>query len=134
MIAARRVLTAGRDRLLVRRVFLAADGVEFIHGRHGYALTALFVVQTADWCRDNDCVWLSVHNHGPGDRVTFSRALIEISQAVQTAVTRLAYGSRGEVTVRRGRTPREVADLTRLEIVGDDESVDEFLAAIESRD
>ncbi len=44
--------------------------------------------------------------------------LVDISQAVQTAVTRIAYGLRGEATVRRGRTPREVADLTRLEIVG----------------
>ena len=44
--------------------------------------------------------------------------LVEVAQAVQTAVTRLAYGLRGEATVRRGRTPREVADLTRLEIVG----------------
>lgn len=45
-------------------------------------------------------------------------ALIEIAHAVQTAVTRLAHGLRGEATVRRGRTPREIADLTRLEVVG----------------
>lgn len=45
-------------------------------------------------------------------------ALIEIAGAVQTAVTRLAYGLRGQATVRRGRTPREIADLTRLEVVG----------------
>lgn len=44
--------------------------------------------------------------------------LLDVAHAVQTAVTRLAYGLRGEATVRRGRAPREVADLTRLEIVG----------------
>lgn len=44
--------------------------------------------------------------------------LMEIAGAVQTAVTRLAYGLRGETTVRPGRTPREIADLTRLEVVG----------------
>jgi hypothetical protein len=44
--------------------------------------------------------------------------LVEVAQSVQTAVTRLAYALRGESTVRRGRTPREIADLTRLELVG----------------
>jgi hypothetical protein len=34
------------------------------------------------------------------------------------AVTRLAFGLRGETTVRPGRAPREIAELTRLEIVG----------------
>lgn len=73
VIAARRVETARGVRLLVRRVFLADEGVDFIHTRDGYALAALFVAKTADWCRDHNCVWLSVHNHGPGDRVAFSR-------------------------------------------------------------
>jgi hypothetical protein len=45
-------------------------------------------------------------------------ALIEVAGAVQTAVTRLAYGLRGEATVRKGRTPRDIAELTRLEVVG----------------
>ena len=44
--------------------------------------------------------------------------LVEVAQAVQMAVTRLAFGLRGEPTVRRGRTPGEIADLTRLELVG----------------
>ena len=44
--------------------------------------------------------------------------LVETAHAVQTAVTRLAYGLRGQATVRRGRTPREIADVTRLELVG----------------
>lgn len=44
--------------------------------------------------------------------------LIEVAHAVQTAVTRLALGLRGESTVRPGRPPRDVADLTRLEVVG----------------
>lgn len=45
-------------------------------------------------------------------------ALIEVAHAVQTAVTRLAFGLRGESTVRPGRPPRDVTDLTRLEVVG----------------
>jgi hypothetical protein len=45
-------------------------------------------------------------------------ALVEIAQAVQTAVTRLAHGLRGEATLRPGRTRKDIADLTRLEVVG----------------
>ncbi len=44
--------------------------------------------------------------------------LIEVVHAVQTAVTRLAFGLRGGSTIRPGRPPRDVSDLTRLEIVG----------------
>lgn len=44
--------------------------------------------------------------------------LVEVAQGVQLAVTRLAYALRGGPTVRRGRAPREIADLTRLEVVG----------------
>lgn len=69
---------------------------------------------------NNESPRLEVRLAGPaaeGGRLRVD-ALIEISRAVQTAVTRLAYGLRGEATVRRGRAPREVADLTRLEVVG----------------
>lgn len=44
--------------------------------------------------------------------------LVEVAQAVQLSVTRLAYALRGEATVRRERTPRDIAELTRLEVVG----------------
>lgn len=63
---------------------------------------------------------LEVRLDGPaaeGGRLRID-VLVEVAQAMQTAVTRLAYGLRGEVTLRRGRTPREIADLTRLEVVG----------------
>lgn len=73
VVAARPVSTSRGLRLLVRDVFLAEDGVDFVYGRGGYAFTPLFVAKTADYCRDTDCIWLSVHNHGPGDRVAFSK-------------------------------------------------------------
>jgi molybdopterin/thiamine biosynthesis adenylyltransferase len=73
VIAARPVKTKrGHLRFLVREVFLAEDGVDFVYGRNGYALTPLFVARTADLCHETGCIWLSVHNHGPGDRVRFS--------------------------------------------------------------
>ncbi len=63
---------------------------------------------------------LEVRLRGPaaeGGRVRLD-VLVEVAQAVQMSVTRLAYALRGEPTVRRGRTPREIADLTRLQVVG----------------
>lgn len=63
---------------------------------------------------------LELHLVGPAAEEGRVRVdvLVDVAQAVQTAVTRLAYGLRGEVTVRRGRTPRDIRDLTRLEITG----------------
>jgi hypothetical protein len=72
VLACRSVSTRRRERLLVRRVFLARDGIDFTLGPYGYRLTALFVAKTSDWCRDHGCMWLSAHNHGKGDRVSFS--------------------------------------------------------------
>lgn len=44
--------------------------------------------------------------------------LKDLADSLQAAVTRLGLASRGEPTVRRGRRPAEIADLTRLELVG----------------
>jgi len=44
--------------------------------------------------------------------------LKDLADSVQVAVTRLGLASRGESTVRRRRRPTEIADLTRLELVG----------------
>jgi hypothetical protein len=60
-------------RLLVRRVFIARDGIEFVPSSYAYrALSASFVARTSDYCHDHGYAWLSVHNHGPGDSVGFS--------------------------------------------------------------
>ena len=68
----------------------------------------------------NEAPRLEVRLVGPAAKEGRLRldVLVEVAQAVQLSVTRLAYALRGESTVRRGRTPREIADLTRLEIVG----------------
>jgi molybdopterin/thiamine biosynthesis adenylyltransferase len=60
-------------RLLVREVFLAQDGADFIPSANAHrALSAAFVAKTSDYCHDHGFAWLSVHNHGPGDAVGFS--------------------------------------------------------------
>lgn len=60
-------------RLLVRDVFLAEDGVDFVPGRRGYRmLTPEFVNEKIRWCRDRGLAYLAVHNHGGMDAVAFS--------------------------------------------------------------
>ena len=60
-------------RLLVRNVFLAEDGVDYVPGQHGYRmLTADFVRDRALYCRDEHLAYLAVHNHFGRDQVEFS--------------------------------------------------------------
>jgi hypothetical protein len=72
------VLAAGvargaRDRLLVRHLFLARDGIEYLPGERGYRmLTAEFVRERIRFCRREQLAYLAVHCHGRGDSVGFS--------------------------------------------------------------
>lgn len=63
----------GRNRLLVRRIFLAKDGVDFVESTRGYRkLRAQFVRDSIRKCIDEKLVYLAVHNHGGSDCVAFS--------------------------------------------------------------
>ncbi|WP_189587396.1 ThiF family adenylyltransferase [Rhizobium leguminosarum] len=65
--------TPGGPILTVREVVLAKEGTDWVPGDRGYRkLLAPFVARQARRCRDEKLVYLAVHNHGPGDRVTFS--------------------------------------------------------------
>lgn len=60
-------------RLLVREVFLAQDGVDYVPGTRGYrALTAQYVAEKSDFCAAMKLGYLAVHCHGGTDRVKFS--------------------------------------------------------------
>jgi molybdopterin/thiamine biosynthesis adenylyltransferase len=73
VLAASVVATQRGTRLLVRRLFIARDGVEYVPGRRGYRmLTAEFVRDCAAWCAARGLAYLPVHNHGGTDRVGFS--------------------------------------------------------------
>lgn len=62
-------------QLLVRDVILAKDGIDYVPGRHGYRmLTGEFVTKQALLCRNEQLVYLAVHNHGGKDYVQFSDA------------------------------------------------------------
>lgn len=61
------------NRLLVRRVWLARDGVEYVPGDRGYRmLTPTFVRDRILDCADEQLSYLAVHCHGGTDDVEFS--------------------------------------------------------------
>lgn len=65
---------AGRgSRLLVREVFPAEDGKDFVAGQRGYKQFApLFVAEKSGYCRTAGLAYVAVHNHGGRDEVGFS--------------------------------------------------------------
>ena len=69
-----RVSSTRSQRLLVREIALAQDGVSYVQGTRGYRhLTGEFVTQLIRRARDEALVYLAVHNHGGTETVSFSR-------------------------------------------------------------
>ena len=66
-------VTARGTRLLVRDVFPARDGVDYVPGTRGHrALRAEFVRDRVIHARDQKLAYLAVHNHGGGGAAAFS--------------------------------------------------------------
>jgi hypothetical protein len=118
VIVARPVATSRGLRLLVRRIFLAEDGVDFVLGRGGYSFTPLFVARTADYCHDSSCIWLSAHNHGPGDCVGFSKTDRVSHERLYPALLHLVGHPVGAVVLAERALAGEIwqTDGTRVEI------------------
>lgn len=67
------VASAVSRRLLVREIVLARDGVSYVPGTRGYRhLTGEFVTPLVRHARDENLVYLAVHNHGGTGAVSFS--------------------------------------------------------------
>lgn len=65
--------TGRGSRLLVREVFLAEDGKDFVAGERGYKqFTPLFVAEKSGYCHTHGLAYVAVHNHGGRDEVGFS--------------------------------------------------------------
>jgi len=73
------VCTSGREtRLLVREVFLARAGIDYVESKYGYrALSADFVARVSDHCSRHGLGYFAVHCHGGKDSVDFSRVDLE---------------------------------------------------------
>jgi hypothetical protein len=80
-------------RLLVRHVFPAVDGRDYVPGTRGYRmLRAEFVRDCVLFCRDEGLAYLAVHNHGPGDSVGFSSIDLESHERGYPALLDVAAG------------------------------------------
>lgn len=83
----------GVTRLLVREIFLAKDGVDFVESKRGYRkLRAEFVRDTVRRCIKEGLVYLAVHNHGGRDRVAFSGTDLESHERGYPALLDLSDG------------------------------------------
>jgi hypothetical protein len=68
------VTSARSHRLLVREIALAQDGVSYVQGTRGYRhLTGEFITHLVRRAKDENLVYLAVHNHGGTDAVSFSK-------------------------------------------------------------
>lgn len=112
-------------RLLVREVFLAEDGKDFVAGQRGYKQFApLFVAEKSGYCRDNGLAYVTVHNHGgSGESVGFSDddlcshergypALVQMTGKPVTALVFTKEAVAGDVFAGDGRY--ELASATVL--------------------
>lgn len=65
--------SARSRRLLVREIAFAQDGTSYIEGTRGYRhLTGEFITHLIRRARDEELIYLAVHNHGGTDTVSFS--------------------------------------------------------------
>lgn len=103
-------------RLLVRDVFPAKPGQDYVPGQHGYrALSPQFIHKHITACRDQGLAYLAVHNHDCDDRVGFSRidnashergypALLDIGKGVPVGALVLGRNSiEADIWTRAGR-------------------------------
>lgn len=113
-------------RLLVRDVFLAREGIDYVPGRFGYrALSGDFVARVSDHCYRERLGYLAVHCHGGRDSVAFSEvdlashkrgypALLDITGGGPVGALVFAENAvAGEIWARDGVSP-----LDGLTVVG----------------
>ena len=93
VIGAAAVVTDREYRLLGRRLFLAADGVDYVSGNYGHRmLTSEFVTRCVLKCAQEGLAYLAVHNHGGSDRVSFSKIDRESHQRGYPALVDILNG------------------------------------------
>lgn len=127
------VLTAGvargerLNRLLIRNVFLATEGSDYLPGQRGHRmLSADFVRDRVLECRDEKLAYLAVHNHGRGNSVDFSAIDLESHERGYPTLLDVIRGqpvgalvfSTGAVAGDIWLTASQRVPLSRLEVIG----------------
>lgn len=117
--------TEDGSRLLVREVFLAEEGKDFVAGQRGYKqFTTSFVADRSSYCRANSLAYVTAHNHGgSGKSVEFSTddlrshergypALVQITGKPVTALVFTESAVAGDIFIDTDR--HELASATVL--------------------
>lgn len=85
--------TDGHITLHVREVHLARDGVDYVASEIGYrALTPQFIHRIITRARDEQLVYLAVHNHEADREVGFSRVDLQSHERGYPALLQIARG------------------------------------------
>jgi hypothetical protein len=116
----------GKARLLVCEVVLARDGIEFVPGTRGYRLlTGEFVTRMIRRAKDEQLIYLAVHNHGGTTSVGFSEmdfashergypTLLQVSGQIVGGLVLARGAVAGDIYLRTGGH----LPLTRTVVVG----------------
>lgn len=87
------VRTTRGTRLLIRDVFLAQDGQDFIPAKNAHRrLTPEFVNRHIRHCRDQQLAYLAIHNHGGTTSVAFSSVDLRSHKRGYPALLDIARG------------------------------------------
>jgi hypothetical protein len=87
------VNTSRGTRLLVRDVFLAQDGEDFVPAKNAHRrLTPEFVNRYIRYCRDQQLAYLAIHNHGGTTSVAFSPVDLRSHERGYPALLDIARG------------------------------------------
>ena len=123
--------SARSHRLLVREIAFAHDGTSYVEGTRGYRhLTGEFVTPLIRRARDENLVYLAVHNHAGTDAVSFSTTDLRSHERGYPTLLSLTKLPVGALVVAQGAVagdiwlpdgPRQA--LTRTVIVGDSPAV-----------
>lgn len=127
MVAGIHVSPDGAVRLLARDLFLAEDGVDYVPGKRGYRmLKAQFIQRHILACRDEQLVYLAIHNHGGHGSVAFSQDDLDSHERGYPALLDISAGNAvGALVFAKGAVAGDIwlpggarVPLERAEIVG----------------
>ncbi len=119
------VLLCGRsrtergDRLTVREVIPAIDGVDYVAGTRGYRhLKGEFVTHQIRRARDLELVYLAVHNHGGDDEVAFSGPDLDSHERAYPTLLKLSKRAVGALVCTRQAVAGDIweVDGTRMHV------------------
>lgn len=125
------VATPGGTRLLLREVVPAHDGIDYVPGTRGYRhLTGEFVTAQIRRAKDEELVYLAVHNHGGNDSVSFSRPDFESHERAYPTLLGLTKRPVGALVCAGGAVAGDVwfpdgsrAELNRVDVIGSRRSI-----------